>query len=492
MADQETGLPRSTRIIYALFDHLPGYNGRLLAGAGLLLLAVIAASGFFVVKKEEQAVVTRFGAVVRPAVGPGLHYSLPLVEQVRKRAVKRILASPITSSSEFTILSGDANLLDVGVTAQYRIVDLRKYLYESDAPEALLVALIREHVVRFMSGHFVDLIFTVNRDSLQNTLAAGINDDLARHDIGLALLAITIDDLQAVREARPAFRDVVDAIAERNQAVSRAEQKRHHIVTRSKGQAASVRQYAVIRSRTRLVQARAGVSAFQDLMEAYRQEPAQVVVTRYWDRMREIFRDATLSAVQPNGMSSIDINMVDSFDGRMPQVALDEGKLPRSLSRPFGKAGGERIEDATSEKHAVEGRSHDRNIERHHFSLADPRSLLFDKPGMFRHVDGARKGSLPPQRSAVDVDVTSGSGKKAKSGARSPDGAKEPKSGEKAGADAPKPEKKADRKAGKEKPKSDEKAGKDAPEPHRQAGGDGAGMKAAGPAHAAGSGGAGR
>ena len=127
----------------------------------------------------------------------------------------------------------------------------------------------------------------------------------------------------------------------------------------------------------------------------------------------------------------------------------------------------------------VEGRSHDRTIERHHFSLADPRSLLFDKPSMFRHADGARKGSLPRLQSAVDVDVNSGfaKGKKAKSGAKSPDGTEPPKSGEKAGTGAPKP---------------DKEAGKDAPEPRRQADSGGAGMKAAGPAHASGSGDAGR
>ena len=50
-----------------------------------------------------------------------------------------------------------------------------------------------------------------------------------------------------------------------------------------------------------------------------------MTVTRYWQRMREIFRDATLSAVNPGDASVIDINMIEGFVpgvGRMPDIAV--------------------------------------------------------------------------------------------------------------------------------------------------------------------------
>lgn len=50
----------------------------------LLLLVVVADNSMFVVKQTERAVTLRFGKVINPDVKPGLHFKLPLADEVYK------------------------------------------------------------------------------------------------------------------------------------------------------------------------------------------------------------------------------------------------------------------------------------------------------------------------------------------------------------------------------------------------------------------------
>ena len=170
-------LPASTRTIYAAFDFF-GRNGRRIS-VGIIAVAVLfgLSTGFYIVKKEEQGVLTRFGKVVDAEVGPGWHYRVPVVEQVHIRKVKRILGHRIASKQgstvNFTLLSGDTNLLEVDVGLQYRIDNLRSYLFASSDPLRLLSMLVRQELVHTVGQHFIDLIFTSNREIIQRHLFSG-------------------------------------------------------------------------------------------------------------------------------------------------------------------------------------------------------------------------------------------------------------------------------------------------------------------------------
>ena len=60
-------------------------NGTSLAGIFLLaLLSFLGANAVFVVSEFERAVLLEFGKVVRADIKPGLHFKLPIINEVRK------------------------------------------------------------------------------------------------------------------------------------------------------------------------------------------------------------------------------------------------------------------------------------------------------------------------------------------------------------------------------------------------------------------------
>ena len=130
--------PTSTRVIYAVFDLCGLHLKRILAGLAAVVVICLLGAGFYIVKKEEQGVRNRFGRVVDAEVGPGIGYRVPLIERMHIRKVKRIvgyrIASRDSDAINFTVLSGDTNLLEVDVAIQYRIGKLRQYLFASTDP----------------------------------------------------------------------------------------------------------------------------------------------------------------------------------------------------------------------------------------------------------------------------------------------------------------------------------------------------------------------
>ena len=391
-------LAPSTRVIYATFDYVGEHKARIAAWLAAVAVLAVLASGIHVVKKEERAVLTRFGKVVDAEVRPGIHYAFPIIEQAHVRKVMRIARRNVATRDgdnvSFSILSGDTNLFEVDVALQYRIGNLKSYLYATVDPETVLALVVRERLIGIMGRTFIDLIFTNNRDVIQARLFDDAVNYLEANDIGIELLALNIVDLRPIDETVAAFRDVSDAIAESIEAVSNANTRKERLLARSRGQAEAVAMNAGIKARERRLQAESGAQAFSDLLDAYRSQPSSVTVTRYWQRMRSIFRDATLSAVNPGDASVIDINMIEGF---VPGVGGVPG-MPVAAAAPRESLAGARVslstasekrghglEDIESDRFLVSGRFHSSRSERDHLGIANPRSLLFDDLSIFSH-----------------------------------------------------------------------------------------------------------
>ena len=190
------------------------------------------------------------------------------------------------------------------------------------------------------------------------------------------------------------------------------------MVARSKGQADALILNAKASARERVVQARSSAGVFRALLDEYRKDPTQVAITRYWQRMREVFTEASLSMVNPGGASTIDINMIDGAAGFTPaQIALEappsrvaaaEGRLPSSTALPNVHT----LETVGKDRPVLDGQFHKEHTERDHATGVNPRSLIFDSPSIFshRHLKSHSGGVGQPvdQKPMVDVIADEG------------------------------------------------------------------------------------
>ena len=119
------------------------FNPKMVYYGAIVLVLLWLASGIYTVQQDEQAVVFRFGQAVS-LEGPGIHYHMPTpfeyIERERVSEVKRlevgfrtISVSPTPRyqkvTAESMMLTGDENIVDVELIIQYRIRDLKDYLF---------------------------------------------------------------------------------------------------------------------------------------------------------------------------------------------------------------------------------------------------------------------------------------------------------------------------------------------------------------------------
>ena len=415
---EQSPLPQSTRIIYAVFDYYSKHRRRIVVWTAVAAVVCILASGLYIVKKEELGVVLRFGRVVNANVRPGIRYCIPIIDQVHIRKVKRVTRYQVSSREgskvNFTILSGDVNLLEVDVALQYRIDNLGNFLFVSSDPITMLTVYTREELIDVLGENFIDLILTSNRNIIQSRLFDRITAWLENRDIGIELVSLDIVDVRPIEETIAAFRDVSDAFAERAKAVSDANRQKEQLIARSRGQAQALVLEAKARAAERIVQAKSSAGAFTALLAEYRRQPSHVRITRYWDRMRRIFSDASLAAVNPANQSAIDINMIDGAGEGFTPADLALGEQPSVTGAVTGRMALSstqmpnihRIENVDEDKLTLDGQFHRARAERDHLDVANPRSLIFDTPSIFSHshvVRGKRFSRQEQEKPMVEV-----------------------------------------------------------------------------------------
>lgn len=122
-------------------------NNKLIAGLIILFVIVVAIfNSFFIVNEREQALVVEFGKIQRPVQEAGLHFKIPVMQQVIFLE-KRVLSLDVRPQE---VLAADQRRILVDSFARFRIVDpvLRYQAAANDRIAADLLEKIMESTVR--------------------------------------------------------------------------------------------------------------------------------------------------------------------------------------------------------------------------------------------------------------------------------------------------------------------------------------------------------
>jgi modulator of FtsH protease HflC len=160
-------------------------------GPGRVVVAVAGRGGrvsMFTVDESEQAIVVQFGAPVGdPITDPGLHFRIPLVQEVR-RFDKRLLSWDGDPNQIPTV---EEQFISVDTTARWRIVDPLKFLQsvqnEMGAQSRLndiLDSVVRDKIA---SSSLVDIVrskdWKVSEEDLRRAMAAEGDEEILLQEV---------------------------------------------------------------------------------------------------------------------------------------------------------------------------------------------------------------------------------------------------------------------------------------------------------------------
>lgn len=317
------------RDIQAAFAHL--FQGPHLGKISLAALAALyLLSGVYVVNPGEEAVVRRFGRVVQPRVGEGLHYRFPWpVERADKVNVSEIRREGIGVTppehglrlhppEEVQVLTGDENIVNLKVIVQYRVKDPADFLLRVDYDANPLIRNAIRHALTAVGAEArVDDLLTVGRTELQRAVQAAGQRTLDEYRSGVQLVNLTLQEVIPPREAADAFRDVASAREERAKAINDAQGYRNSIVPEARGKAERMLREAEGYQADAVNRARGDAARFASILGEYRRSAGEngteVTLYRYYvEAMEKILPRVRKYVVDPKGRNErVNIRVVE-------------------------------------------------------------------------------------------------------------------------------------------------------------------------------------
>ena len=334
-----------------------GGSGR--ASAVVLLLIPIAAvvwlaTGVYTVGPEEQAALRTFGRFVAIA-DQGLHWHWPSPVGVRnivpvtntrrlelgfRSAANGSSTTPVQIESE--MITGDENIVDVQMVVQYRISNLRNFLFEVDdpgdpdrgispgMPDGDTLRDIAETAVRQVVGaRNIDDVLTTEKEQVQASILDKMRELTRDYSTGIDVLQVLLQNVNPPSEVQDAFEDVVRAREDRERDINLAEAYKASQIPQATGAAAQIVEEADGFKRGRIERARGEAEGFEAILIGYDISPNVTRTRLYLEAVERILA----------GKSKIVIN---SGSNALPLLPLDSlGTLSgNSLTNSSTTAGG--------------------------------------------------------------------------------------------------------------------------------------------------------
>lgn len=145
----------------------------------IIVIAVVAVSllmnSIYTVHQTERAILLRFGAVSEADVKPGLHFKMPIAEDIKK-ADGRVLTLDSTAETYFTL---EKKPLIVDSFAKWRIRNVLRYYeatrFDETIGERILQERINEGLRNEISRRDMHEVVSGERDQLMDNLTAQLN-----------------------------------------------------------------------------------------------------------------------------------------------------------------------------------------------------------------------------------------------------------------------------------------------------------------------------
>ena len=172
---------------------------------GLLVILMLYLC-FFTVQQYERAVLLRFGAVRVADVQPGLHFKLPIADEVRTTEA-RVLTVDSEPERYFTL---EKKPLIVDSFVKWRVEDVSTYYtatgFDDNAAKLRIAERVNEGLRNQISRRDMHEVISGERDQLMSELTADL-DGAMRREFGIRVLDVRVKKIDLPPEVSVAVYD---------------------------------------------------------------------------------------------------------------------------------------------------------------------------------------------------------------------------------------------------------------------------------------------
>jgi modulator of FtsH protease HflK len=233
---------------------------KMLGLAAAVLFVLWLASGFYTVQEGEEALVVRFGKYQRTAT-TGLNYHLPTpveyiikerVDTLRKEEIgfrtggKRDYGIDYNPSSaqnvmqESLMLTGDENIVDIHFIVQWKITDLKSYVFNIYNPHETVRSVAESAMREVIGSTPIDKAITDGRFNIEQETKMLLQKVLDFYNSGVDITTLKLLRSDPPSEVIDAFRDVQTAKTDKEREINKALAFHNEILPKARGEASQI------------------------------------------------------------------------------------------------------------------------------------------------------------------------------------------------------------------------------------------------------------
>jgi len=294
-------------------NKLPQGNKSFILIGIIVLMIIWGASGVYTVGPDQQAALRMFGKFQSIETN-GLHWWWPSPigkkDVVVTTATRQLELGFRSEGEEITqpvpyesiMITGDENLVDVQAVVQYKISDLRFYLFSVDdpgekdrgvdegKPDGVTLRDITETALRQVVGkRNIDDVLTTQKAEVQDDVLQKMRHLTVDYDTGLEIIAVRLQNVNPPVQVQDAFDDVTRAREERDRIINLADAYKESEIPRARGEAAKITESAEAFKQGRIARAEGEAEGFKKLLEAYEKSPDVTRQRLYLEMVERVF-----------------------------------------------------------------------------------------------------------------------------------------------------------------------------------------------------------
>ena len=319
----------------------------------VLLVMIQLAVGFYQVKPGEAAALRTFGAAkAEPTTQEGLHWHWPwpvgskTTVQVRKSRTAEIGFQTLPPGKTnlmtnenwqrdydaATMITGDLNILEIQLVAQYYISDLNAYLFQADDPGVTFeypdgnrTKIHRSHpqgrpdgqsikdtleiAVRRSVGHRnIDQALVSEREAIEQETKEQAQDILNQYRTGITITSVQLQEIKPPDEVQAAFDDVLQAREEKDTRINEALTFQSKTLPEARGQAERILKEAEAYRAQRINAAEGEAGRFESILNEYQASPEIIAKRMYLETMDQVLPRVNQIIVAGPELRSLIIN----------------------------------------------------------------------------------------------------------------------------------------------------------------------------------------
>ena len=310
-----------------------GDNKLIWGVAAVALVGLLAWEMVYRIEPAERGVVMRFGEHVA-TLQPGPHIRFPRpIEEVVKVNVERI--QTVTSSS--AMLTGDENIVNVELAVQYRIKDVKNYLFEIVDPDVSVQRVTESAIRDIIGGTTLSFVITEGRAEIASGAESSIQTILDDYQSGVDITSVNMQPAKPPEEVKAAFDDAIKAREDEQRTVNEAEAYRNEVVERMAGEAARTRLESEGYKEQVIAQAVGESKRFSLLLTEYEKAPEVTRRRLFLEAIEDVMADSTKVIMDNKSGSSLMYLPLDKIleqSNRSSGALRDSGAETRPFSPP--------------------------------------------------------------------------------------------------------------------------------------------------------------